>query len=467
MIPDVPFYRLLNAHVPACLLHMDDAQREAAQVQGRSPLTGDDMCRVDLDIQDGVVVAIAPSGNLPPGAAGQPEIDLQKKQVWPCFVDMHTHLDKGHIWERNPNPDRTFEGALNAVKTDSTLHWHEEDVYRRMEFGLKCSYAHGTSAIRTHIDAWGDQARISLSAFRQLQKEWGDRITLQAVCLVSLDYFLQPEGIALADHMAAVPGGVLGGVAFPNDDFERQLDQVFALAKERNLALDFHCDESGDPNEKNLRYIAQAAIRHAFPHPIICGHCCSLAVQPPDDVQKTLDLVAEAGIGIVSLPLCNLYLQDRAQIASRHFLQTAAASSLPLHTGLSPRWRGPTLLHELKAHGISVAIASDNCRDPFFGFGDHDGLEVFTQSVRIAHLDAPYGDWPGAIARTPADLMGLPHHGRIGVGLPADVVIFTARTFSELLSRPQSDRMVLRQGRAIDTTLPSYEELDDLLISIA
>jgi cytosine deaminase len=24
--------------------------------------------------------------------------------VFPAFVDMHTHLDKGHIWGRAPNP---------------------------------------------------------------------------------------------------------------------------------------------------------------------------------------------------------------------------------------------------------------------------------------------------------------------------------------------------------------------------
>jgi cytosine deaminase len=123
-----------------------------------------------------------------------------------------------------------------------------------------------------------------------------------------------------------------------------------------------------------------------------------------------------------------------------------------------------TLLHELKHAGVRVAIASDNCRDPFFGFGDHDGLEVFTQGVRIAQLDSPYGDWCRVITTTPADLMGLPQIGRIGVGLSADLVLFKARYFSELLSRPQGDRIVLRQGKPIDSTLPDYAELDDLLL---
>ncbi|MGI9450148.1 MAG: cytosine deaminase, partial [Geminicoccaceae bacterium] len=52
--------------------------------------------------------------------------------------------------------------------------------------------------------------------------------------------------------------------------------------------------------------------------------------------------------------------------------------------------------------------------------------------------------------------------GRIRSGVPADLVLFKARNPSELLSRPQSDRIVLRGGVPIDQTLPDYQELDDL-----
>ena len=83
-------------------------------------------------------------------------------------------------------------------------------------------------------------------------------------------------------------------------------------------------------------------------------------------------------------------------------------------------------------------------------------------SVRIAHLDMPYGDWPCAVSKTPADLIGLPNVGRIRVGLPGDLILFKGRNFSELLSRPQHDRVVLRNGLVIDTNLPDYCELDSL-----
>jgi cytosine deaminase len=42
-------------------------------------------------------------------------INCQGRMALPSFVDMHTHLDKGHIWPRTPNPDGTFDGALSSV----------------------------------------------------------------------------------------------------------------------------------------------------------------------------------------------------------------------------------------------------------------------------------------------------------------------------------------------------------------
>ncbi|MCU0552622.1 MAG: cytosine deaminase [Leptolyngbya sp. Prado105] len=433
MMLDANHYWIRNAHVPASLV-----------VNGNKWATRkpphDHLLHVDLEIVDGVIGAILAAGTYENYA--YPSIDLQGGMIWACFVDLHTHLDKGQIWNRAANPDGTFQSALTTVRKDAQKNWSREDVYRRMEFGLKCSYAHGTKAIRTHLDSAGKLGAMSFEIFRELREKWADRIILQAVCLVSLDYFLTSEGERLAD-LVAESDGILGGVTFINPEIDVQIDRVFAMAKDRKLNLDFHADETADPESNTLRRVAEAAIRHKYRNKTVCGHCCSLSRQDASEAEETIALVKKAGIGVVSLPMCNLYLQDR----------------VPHRT---PRWRGITLLHELKQAKVPVAIASDNCRDPFHAYGDHDALEVFSQSVKIAHLDRPFGDWANAITSTPADLMGLPNVGRIGVGLPADLVLFKARNYGELLSRSQHDRIVLRDGKAIDTTLPSYAELDDL-----
>jgi cytosine deaminase len=422
--------KITNASVPVCLLEGDFTD------------AGDGLARVDIGIEDGRIVAVRPAGTRGE-LEGAAVIEQQGGQVWPGFVDVHTHLDKGHIWPRCENPDGSFEAALAAVRADRAANWSADDVRARFEFGLRCAFAHGTVAIRTHLDSPPPQERISWPLFRELRAEWAGRIDLQAVSLVTLDDLRGAFAEELADLVAEC-GGILGCVTFMLPDIDAQLDRILALAADRGLDLDFHVDESLDPGARSLRKIAEAALRRRFAGRILCGHCCSLAAQPPGEVETTLDRVREAGIAIVSLPMCNLYLQDRAP-------------------GRTPRRRGVTLLHEMAARGIPVALASDNCRDPFFAYGDHDPLEVFREAVRIAHLDRPVAAWPAAVTRTPAGIMRLLERGRIAPGAPADLVLFRARGWSELLSRPQTGRIVLRAGRPIDRTLPDYRELDEQL----
>jgi cytosine deaminase len=180
-----------------------------------------------------------------------------------------------------------------------------------------------------------------------------------------------------------------------------------------------------------------------YARPVTVGHCCSLAVQAEAEAFTTLDIVAKAGLNIVSLPMCNMYLQDRQ--AAR-----------------TPRWRGITLVHEMKALGINVSFASDNTRDPFYAYGDLDMMEVLREGTRIAHLDHSDPDWINAFLTNPARACSFAAPS-LASGAPADLIITRARTWTELFARPQSDRIVLRGGAVIDRTLPDYAELDHLM----
>lgn len=424
---------------PPSLPHNGDVLLRRARLP--ASFADDRLGLVDIAIVGGRIERIVPAGQLAI-AASPPGVDLDGSTIWPGFVDLHTHLDKGHIWPRAENPDGSFPGALAAASADRMANWSADDVAARFEFALKCAYAHGTVAIRTHLDSGAPQHQISWPLFAQLRDAWRDRLDLQATSIVLIDLLQTAFGEELAD-LVAKTGGPLGAFVPMDDDIEAKLTRIFALAAARDLDLDFHADENGDPSSQVLLAIAKVARACRFAGRVTVGHCCSLAVQSDDLVDRTLDYVAAAGIAIVSLPMCNAYLQDR-------------------RPGRTPRWRGVTLLHEMRARGISVAVASDNCRDPFYAYGDLDMVEVFTQAVRIAQLDRPLEPWPQVVTSTPATIMGLTERGRIAPGLPADLIIFNARTDSEFLSRPQADRIVLRRGRPIDTRAPSYRELDHL-----
>ena len=408
---------LQNVTIPACLIgHKGD------------------LIRTDLSIADGLIAE--------PQALA---VDMAGAMVLPTFVDMHTHLDKGHIWGRAPNPDGTFMGALNTVAADRAANWSADDVRKRMEFSLRCAFAYGTGAIRTHLDSIPPQDDISWPVFRELREDWAGRIDLQAACLIGCDSMDAEGAFKHTADVVAQSGGVLGMVTYPVPDLKDRLLGFFKLADERGLSADFHVDETMDASSGTLRMIAETALEIGFEKPIVVGHCCSLSTQDEARAMDTLDLVAKAGIHVVSLPMCNLYLQDR-------------------HAHRTPRGRGITLVHEMKARGISVSFASDNTRDPFYAYGDLDMIEVMRQATRIGHLDHTGTDWAHSFITNPAKACGFKTPA-LAVGAPADLVICSARSWTEFFARPQADRVVLRAGQAIDTSLPDYAELDELMES--
>jgi cytosine deaminase len=248
--------------------------------------------------------------------------------------------------------------------------------------------------------------------------------------------------------LVAKSGGVLGGVTRAADkdhgegldDLDAAIDRVFALAATRDLDVDLHVDETGNKAAAALLPVAHATLRYGYQGRVTCGHCCSFAVQDGDKAERMIALVAQARINVVTLPTVNMYLQDRVVD----------------HT---PRWRGVTLVKELRRAGVRVAVAGDNCRDPFHAYGDHDMLDTFRQAVRILHLDHPYGDAAALVSRVPAEVMGL-NHGLLRIGGPAHLILCNARSMDELIARPQSDRIIIKNGRRLAGVLPDYDELD-------
>lgn len=428
--------RITRARVPASLL--------AGDAVTKADCDRDGACLVDISMEDDAIIQVCPTGRLAADGSTR-TIDVEGRHVWPLLIDVHAHLDKGHMVDRAPDSGGTHAGARAATTADRLAHWSYADLTRRMDFGVETAYAHGVAAIRTHLDSHQEQAMTTWTAYEDVRARWSSRIALQAVALVPLDVYGTDHARALADIVASADG-LLGGVTRASGgthgglaDMDMLLDILFGLARERDLDVDLHVDEAavGD----SLPAIARATMRHGYEGRVTCGHCCSLALFDEKTIAERIALLADAGISIVTLPTVNMYLQDR-------------------QPGRTPRWRGVTPVKELRDGGVRVAVAGDNCRDTFYAYGDHDMLDTWRQAVKVLQLDHPYGDAAALAASIPARMIGL-EAGEIAAHRKADLMILEAWSMDQILARPQNDRTIIRRGAFANAPVPSYSLLNE------
>ena len=93
-------------------------------------------------------------------ASAAPSQTQDERVAQNVVVDVHTHIDKGHIWHRAQNPDGTHLGARNAVMADRSANWSREDVRKRMDFALRCAFAHGTGALPPGVEGGLDAQTV-------------------------------------------------------------------------------------------------------------------------------------------------------------------------------------------------------------------------------------------------------------------------------------------------------------------
>lgn len=405
----------------------------------------------DVLVAEGAIVSVSDTTarlSTPPGAR---ETDLGGALVFPGLLEVHTHLDKCHTWDRAPGVHSDFWES-NAVLGADSVHWNEEDVYRRAEFALRTTWAHGTCALRSHLDTNRNTGAGAHAALSRLRKEWEGRIQIQTVSLFSFAEFFAGGADYIMKLTAKHGATAFGGFPQPNPDLPKQLDYVMAAARELGIGLDLHVDESGLQEAECLRATAEAVLRNQFPNPVACGHNCSLSVHAPERARETIALVKEAGIGIISLPLTNLHLQGR--------MRGPAAAGQTFGEPKTPQWRGLTLVHEFIDAGVPVACGGDNVRDAFIGWGDFDMVEVYVQSVRLAHLDSRLAFSPSIVTTGPASIMGLQGYGQIAPGSPSSMVVFGARKLYSLLARPSTPRRFIHGEEFRDPMIPSFEEME-------
>jgi cytosine/creatinine deaminase len=195
-----------------------------------------------------------------------------------------------------------------------------------------------------------------------------------------------------------------------------------------------HVDETDDGDVRTLAMVIDETERRGWQGRVTVGHVCALAAADQAYTDKVIAGCARAGITVVSNPVTNLVIQGRGD------------------RGLVRR--GTTRVREFMAAGVNVAFGQDCVRDGFYPFGRGDMLEVALISAHVAHL-ATAGEQRqalDAVTTAPARSWRLGADYGIAIGARADLQLYAASTWPEVLRLQEPPRSVWFRGRQVAST---------------
>ena len=393
---------------------------------------------VDISIQGEYIERVGP--NLAPPSGAQ-ILDLGGRLVVPGFVDAHMHLDKAYALDAGLEPS---DSLIEAI--DDFMAWNvkvtPETLYKNARKAAEQALLHGTLALRTHVTVDYRIGNQWVEMMTRLREEMAPWLQIQLVAFPMAGMLDSQEGLAIVREMLADSQILIGSAAARAPDPKKEIDTVFELAGEFGCNIDLHIDESDDPAENTLDYLVDRKLALGFEGIVTAGHCCSLSARDEAHARRVIEKVAEAGINIITLPSCNLYLMGRRD------------------KGLIRR--GLTRVRELLAAGVNVAYGSDNIRDAFNPYGRADML----QGAMICGHALQWGTRSELQTLlqmgtyNPARILPLPDYG-LEPGCTASLVVLDDEIWGSAVAREASRRYVFSHGRLVAQTQVSQSLLDE------
>jgi len=387
---------------------------------------------IDIAIQDGRIVEVAPNvtGNVT--APARETLDAGGQLVSPPFIDAHFHMDAtlSYGLPRVNQSGTLLEGIAlwGELKPQLTF---EALVERALRY---CDWAVGKGllAIRSHVDVC-DPRLLAVEALLEVKKRVAPYLDLQLVAFPQDGVLRSPGAMQNLERSLDMGVEVVGGIPH----FERTMADgaesvklLCELAANRGLRVDMHCDETDDPMSRHIETLAFHTQRLGLHGRVNGSHLTSMHSMDNYYVSKLLPLIAEAQVSAVANPLINITIQGRHDTY--------------------PKRRGMTRVPELLAAGVPVAFGHDCVMDPWYSLGSADMLEVTHMGLHVAQMTGQEAMRAcfRAVTETPAKILGLDGYG-IAPGCNADLVLLQARDPVEAIRLRATRLVVLRRGQVI------------------
>lgn len=393
---------------------------------------------VDLAIASNQIAAIAPKLE----GSAELELDINGQLVSPPFVESHIHLDSAMTaGEPRFNQSGTlFEGIdiWRERKQSLTL----EEVKERAIATLKLQASQGVLFVRTHADV--SEAKLTalrgLLAVREEVKDW---ITLQVVAFPQDGIYSHPRNEELLENALQMGADIVGGIPhyeLTREDGVKSVHRIFELAQQYDRLIDIHCDEIDDEQSRFLEVVAASAMRRGMDEKVTASHTTAFGSYNDAYALKLMGLLGRSRINFIANPLINITLGGR--------------------TDTYPKRRGVTRVKELWQRGMNVSLGHDCVRDPWYGLGTGNMLDVANMAVHVcqmtgtSEIDACYD----MITVNGAKTLNLGDNYGIEVGKPANLIVLDAESRYEAIRRRAIIRYVISQGKLlVETEVPKVQ----------
>ena len=399
----------IDVLVPRCLIG------EGANILGVS-VDFEGLCSLQVEWRHGKICSIK---GLKDASKVPNEILL------PRFSEPHAHLDKAFSWSRAPNYKGSYQEALAANLNDYKSRSQGQLLFS-VEKSLNLALVNGIRAIRSHIDSFGENVMRDWDLLEDVRKKWRDKIFLQFVALVPLEFWQTYEGELLAQRVA-LNGDLLGGVIAPPFNKKKTIKSLLhlvQLANRLNCDIDLHIDESQSCPAAGMKLLLEVLGRIKNEISITCSHLSSMALLREKSISNLAKEMAEKKLNVVALPLTNSWLLGRNE------------RSTSIKRPLAP-------IFQLQKAGVVVSVGGDNVNDAWFPFTNFDPINLMAFSMPIAHL-APW-DRLGLspFTSSAASILNLQWDGVLQKGSPADFVLLDSNSWVKALSERPKRRVVV------------------------
>jgi cytosine deaminase len=395
----------------------------------------------DVLVEDEHVAEVLPAGW--EEGSGDGVVNGGGGLLLPAYVDTHVHLDKALIRDQLVEHDGTLRGAIEAIHA-AKRGYDVEDVRHRARSVIESSVLTGTTRLRSHVDVDTIGGLVPLEGVLAAARDCADIAEVQVIAFPQEGILRDPGAAELMVEAMERGATVVGGMPHweqGEDDQREHVRFCFDLARRHDADIDMHVDETDDGSVRTLAMVVDETERHGWQGRVTVGHVCALAAADDEYADAVIAGCAQAGITVVSNPVTNLVIQGRGD------------------RGLVRR--GTTRVRELMAAGVPVAFGQDCVQDGFYPFGRGDLLEVALVSAHAAHLASVEEQHLAlaAVTTVPAGAWRLgPAYG-VAPGARADLQLYAASTWPEVLRLQDPPRQVWVRGREVARTTVSRELL--------